>query len=223
MAGRFANTKTPGSYSRRELVDVSVQIDARARRIEAGDWRTLCDLGLSTRPPTRRGRRGGVRKCRQIKIISGIRPNHIERREGVKYQNTIHHQNLIKIPLQPIESKLNVSCLLFNSRSICNKTDTVREHVLDQQADVVFLTETWLKPGNTAKLNDLLLPGYSYVGEFRAVKRGGGVGLLHKSKHKFTKLPSKKFEHFELLDVKTTNTSTPMRMLIVYRLNTSIP
>ena len=92
--------------------------------------------------------------------------------------------------------------------------------MLDQQADLVFLTETWLKPGNTAKLNDLLLPGYSYVGKFRAVKRGGGVRLLHKSKYKFTKLPSKRFEHFELLDGKTTNTSAPMRMLY---LNTSIP
>ena len=81
--------------------------------------------------------------------------------------------------------------------------------------------ETWLKPGNTAKL--FLLPGYCYVGEFRAVKRGVGVGLLHKSKYKFTKLLSKRFEHFELLDVKTTDISTPMRMLIVYRLNTSIP
>ena len=75
----------------------------------------------------------------------------------MKYHNTIHHQNLIIIPLQPIESKLNVSCLLLNSRSICNKTDTVREHVLDQQADLVFITQTWLKPGNTAKINDLLL------------------------------------------------------------------
>ena len=40
------------AYSRLELVDVSFQMDARARRIEAGDWRTVCDLGLSTRPLT---------------------------------------------------------------------------------------------------------------------------------------------------------------------------
>ena len=30
---------------------MSLQMDARARRTEAGDWRTLCDIGLSTRPP----------------------------------------------------------------------------------------------------------------------------------------------------------------------------
>ena len=35
-----------------------------------------------------------------------------------------------------------VTCVLFNTRSVCNKPVTVKEHMIDQKADLMFMTET---------------------------------------------------------------------------------
>ena len=73
------------------------------------------------------------------------------------------------------DTRYNVTCVLLNARSICNKAVTVKEHLLDGGGDFVFLTETWCKPNKTAVVNEITPPGYSYIGEYRSAKRGGGV------------------------------------------------
>ncbi|KAI0214517.1 putative RNA-directed DNA polymerase from transposon BS [Lamellibrachia satsuma] len=59
--------------------------------------------------------------------------------------------------------------------------------------------------------------GYSFIGECRSSKRGGGVGLLYKSAYKFRKTTTKRYDTFEHLDVKSTQTSRPVRVVIIYR------
>ena len=78
-----------------------------------------------------------------------------------------------------------MTCVLLNTRSVCNKPVTVKEHVIDQKADLMFLTETWCKPSKTAVINGLSPSGYSFIGECRSSKRGGGDELLYKSAYKF--------------------------------------
>ena len=43
------------------------------------------------------------------------------------------------------------------------------------------------------------------------------VGLLCKSEYKFRKTTTKCYETFEHLDVKSTQTSRPMRVVVIYR------
>ena len=93
--------------------------------------------------------------------------------------------------------------------------------MLDYKADMMLLTETWLKPSKTAIVNELTPPGYSFIGECRTEKRGGGTGLLFKSEYKFAKMPSPRFKTFEVLDVKTTHSERPLRVIIIYRSPTS--
>ena len=89
--------------------------------------------------------------------------------------------------------------------------------MIDQKADLMFLTETWCKPNKSAVLNELTPPGYSFIDECRSSKRGGGVGLLYKSAYKFRKTTTKRYDTFEYLDVKSTQTSRPVRVVIIYR------
>ena len=49
----------------------------------------------------------------------------------------------------------------------------------------------------TASVNELTPPGYTFIGECR-------TGMLFKSEYKFAKMPSPRFKTFEVLDVKTT-------------------
>ena len=77
-----------------------------------------------------------------------------------------------------------VTCVLLNTRSVCNKPATVKEHMIDQKVDLMFLSETWCKPNKSAVVNELTPPGYSFIGESRSSNSGGGVGLLYKSAYK---------------------------------------
>ena len=77
--------------------------------------------------------------------------------------------------------------------------------MLDYNADLMLLIETWLKPSKSAIVHELRPPGYNFIGECRTVKRGGGTGLLFKSVYKFAKMLSTRFKTFEVLDVKTTS------------------
>ena len=110
-----------------------------------------------------------------------------------------------------------MTCVLLNTRYVCNKPVTFKEHVIDQKADLMFLTETCCKPNKSVVLSELTPPGYSFIGECRSSKCGGGVRLLYKSAYKFRKTINKRYDTFEHLDVKSTQTSRPVRVVIIYR------
>jgi hypothetical protein len=54
------------------------------------------------------------------------------------------------------------------------------EHVLTTDADILLLTETWLKDCDTAVVNELCPSGYTFLGRERRGRRGGGIGLTHR-------------------------------------------
>ena len=89
--------------------------------------------------------------------------------------------------------------------------------MIDQKADLMFLTETWFQPSKTVVLNEITPPGYSFIAECRSSKSGGGVGVLYKSAYKFRKTTTKRYDIFEHLDIKSTQTSRPVRVVIIYR------
>ena len=82
-------------------------------------------------------------------------------------------------------SKINCRCVQFcvlNVRSIKNKTLAVKYFVVDQDIDILALTETWLRPGNIddVEIRALCPIGYRFLHVPRGHSRGGGVGLLFK-------------------------------------------
>ena len=82
-----------------------------------------------------------------------------------------------------ISSKLH--CLGLNSQSICNKCPEVMEHVVDNDADIVFLSETWLRSKKNEVTGAVKEYGYTLRHTTRKGRKkeiGGGVGILHKSR-----------------------------------------
>ena len=114
--------------------------------------------------------------------------------------------------------QLNVQCLIV--RSVKNKTLSVADMVISRYIDILALTEIW--PGNAIDdhvIHELVPRGY----EFHAVsrsggKRGGGVGLLHKSGMKLKKVsPPGHFTHFEHADYHVMIHGVTVRLCIIYR------
>ena len=64
------------------------------------------------------------------------------------------------------------------------KHEQITDYLLELDLDILFLTETWLRPGSTdnGTINDLTVPGYAFKHKPRKAKhRGGGIGILYKS------------------------------------------
>ena len=98
-----------------------------------------------------------------------------------------------------------LNCALWNVTSMVHKTDTIMEHILDRDADIVFLTETWL----TSDCNHVTAMVKTYGYELLHCRRknrqketGGGVGVLVKQTIKRKQLKTKMFSSFEHTVVK---------------------
>lgn len=116
----------------------------------------------------------------------------------------------------------HLRCISWNVQSIRNKCAEVMEHILDYDANVVFLSETWME----ADKNDItaLFKSYGFTllhnrRKGREKEIGGGVGVVVKSTMIHKHLKCKSFTSFEvtMISLKLTN-STKIILVTIYRL-----
>jgi len=117
----------------------------------------LCRLRIGFDLPQLQGCRGGRRKHKKIAVIN-ITLDRISRTKvsGVDFTN------LISVPLssdRPSTKKTRtVKVAVFNARSVGEKSkrSAISDLIVDNDVDVLCLTETWLLPsGDEAKCSDL--------------------------------------------------------------------
>ena len=108
--------------------------------------------------------------------------------------------------------------MLFNSRSVTNKTSVIYEKVVHDDLDLLALTETWLNDTHDMPCIGQLTPsGYTFRNAPGKTGKGGGVGLLYKSnlKVKFKPNLAVSFEH---IYCTLAHKSKAFRILVIYRL-----
>ena len=119
---------------------------------------------------------------------------------------------------------MKIPCLnigVFNSRSICNKTAGVFDLLTDFDTDVCFLTETWLRKGDTSKVAEIKDLGYKLYHQSRP-GRGGGVAIAFKKQLSLKKQTSVRYKSFELVEsTLVSNTNELIRFGCIYRSCTS--
>ena len=112
---------------------------------------------------------------------------------------------------------LNLNVGLFNTRSLCNKTAQVFEQLSDSNINACFLTETWLRKGDTSKIAEIKDLGYNIVHQSRA-GRGGGVAIAFRKDLNFNKRPTKTHKSFEHVEcVLKSSSNDLLRFCCVYR------
>ena len=74
-----------------------------------------------------------------------------------------------------------IDVCLLNARSIRNKTLIIKDFVIDNDINILTLTETWLNLNSNDQtiINSICPTGYLFQHVPRE-KRGGGVGILFK-------------------------------------------
>ena len=80
-----------------------------------------------------------------------------------------------------LSSSGECSLCLINCRSVCNKTETLLDHLVEYDLDMTFLTETWLtnEVKHRKTIGTMTSPGYNFFHLPRVHCSGGGVDRVH--------------------------------------------
>ncbi len=73
------------------------------------------------------------------------------------------------------------SCYMINARSVKNKVAEIRHYILDNDEDMLIITETWLSSQDNVVVYRLVPDGYEIKHQAREHRRGGGVAIVYKS------------------------------------------
>ena len=170
--------------------------DSRPTHFNQDAWKSACKAGVATCQPTQRGCRGGARKQRVIQVIvCGRSMTPARSRDQINRGRRLKTIALCTTPTPYLK------VMLQNTRSICNKVSVVAETIIDADADVSILTETWLRSDHQDIVNDLTLPGFELKHLNRLGKQGGGLCVLHRNSLKFVRTAAVTPTHFELLQL----------------------
>ena len=136
------------SYTSGQLHEIREYVRGPVNTVSVSVYRLLKCLGIVNCRirPTKTGTKG-VKKRRIPIVITVLRPPKPPGQYGSNGNN-------LKVQLPTDTLPTHVTCILLNTQSPCNKALTVREHMLDYEADMMLLTETWLKPSNSAIVSE---------------------------------------------------------------------
>ena len=120
--------------------------------------------------------------------------------------------------------KLEVKLGVMNARSVANKLDYVFDHIIDNNLDIVALTETWLsneEVNNRRVVMECSTHGFTLHHVPRNSGRtGGGVDVLINDRVKLlTRLePINNAVSFESMEIIITIVSISIRLVVIYRM-----
>ncbi len=103
----------------------------------------------------------------------------------------------------------------FNARSIPSHIDNIRFILFHYNYDIVFVTETWLKPGMPEELFSVV--GYNFYHIDRKDKRAGGVGIYIKSDFMVNLLDFKNTTSIEQLWLSIKIKNQSLAVGVVYK------
>jgi len=121
-------------------------------------------------------------------------------------------------------STINLSpyCLNVRSASVMtkemDKPALIQDFIIDKQADMLVVTESWLTPDSPpSALNLLTPPNYSILHTPRSSGRGGGIAAIFRSSYSCSIIKTALFSTFEHMLLKFTFSSKSYLFLTVYR------
>ena len=136
-----------------------------------------------------------------------------------------NRSNLTTIPRLPpaisAEQSVKPAALChLNARSVKNKSIIIKDLVVDNNIDILAITETWLQPdiSNQIIVNNICPTRFILHHLPRAAHKGGGVALLYKNRFRLKKLSLDiSSNSFEFTDCMISYLSSRLQTVVVYR------
>ena len=142
-----------------------------------------------------------------------------------KSKSGANTKNLIPISLSENEldarkellSSKKLSILAINARSVRNKCDELKDYIVNHNADICAITETWLSKGESDNMTrgSLIPDGYKLL-DVPRTGRGGGVAVLFKSTLN-VKQQTVTAGSFECLEIIISAGNEIIRLAVLYR------
>jgi len=197
-------------YSREDILNIGQQPCVNKRSVAPDVWARILYLDIRK---SARGIRGGTNIRRKISQQVSCR---LSTPAKTILKNEVNHRNLIDIPI--VNTRL-LQVGYLNARSVVNKSLAIADFILDQDLDILCITETWLKDNGATSycISELTPPGFSFIHVPRPSARGGGVGLVYRSTINVTQQDIGTYSSFENLSVVFTSGSKSYTIIIVYR------
>lgn len=164
------------AYTSTELVRIgdNIQHDRRYHILDSAACVNIRELRLNKR--RKRGKRAGQQRKQKQQLAS-------DRKEG-----KVNHNNLIQIQTTelPSQHENKVKLLTINARSVKNKDELIKNHLIDDNVDICVISETWLKDSDQAWTEgcELNKDGYKMQTANRLNRTGGGLACVYNDKYK---------------------------------------
>ena len=105
-----------------------------------------------------------------------------------------------------------------NARSLKNKVPLVTDHIINENIDICFFTETWLKDYDTVSFAGLSPTGYKFRNFSRqSERRGGGTGIMFRDSLDVRLSDAKENQSFEFSEWSVRVNQHVLNMVSVYR------
>ena len=172
--------------------------------------------------PARRGTTAGKKHYSSIQVV---RPSWPITHERYDYdtspgQTGVNFSNLISIKTKQAKSggQPVAHFCLINACSVKNKATTIHQYIIDNDLDILAVTETWLRPGDVDShiLSALLPSGYTIKHATRDTGYGG-VAIIHKSSIVLNVLDVVKATNFESVCVSIATDNRSDTLCAIYR------
>ena len=216
----FANLPRCLTYSRSDLLKI---------RFRGGDLKPSSELLARLKNASLlryRGKRSGKKrnKClhSSITVLIGRRYVTPLRPPGPRIQAWIPVSLSVELETPTgLRAQRSVAFSLLNARSVKNKRLLIKDWVVDNNIDILALTETWLQPDNKDDhiIGELTPTCYSFYHSPRQT-RGGGVGILIKDGFDISRptISTHQFQTFEFMDMQIkTSLSRSVCIVVIYR------
>jgi len=211
---RLQTMLTPDQgYTRSELFRLRNNV-ARRPKLSGQVFKCIQDLGISR--IKRRTTRGG--KCVKLKTfkIKTI----VSNRCSTWYVNSSKNTcDLIRIcTSKTIECLKLLKTALLNARSICNKSEDIKDFIVDNDIDILCITETWLSGDDRDNIviAQITPPGYAIYQKARKGK-GGGVAVILKDSLRVKQKSGGRCSSFEHIELLISTPAQYVRLVVVYR------
>ena len=114
-------------------------------------------------------------------------------------------------------------CALINARSVGNKSSQVLDLIMENNLDILVITEMWLFSGEQAKLNMITPEGYISFSKPRDERKGGGIAIICQNELKCeTKNSSFHATSFKFLHLGITINNKYFSLYTIYRLEPNV-
>ena len=116
------------------------------------------------------------------------------------------------------EADCSLSLCLLNVQSLNNKVELLNEFWTENDLDIPFFTECWLRPCDSMTIRKLENNDeFRFISKPRTCRTGGGLGCLHKRNIKIDTINMPAYRTFELLALNLSLNKLNLTILIIYR------